>query len=190
MAGDTSDPESVGTADASPGSTGTVESAATAGLLLAVVGIVAWGTGEPFVFPSLGPTAYALATGEGGVPDRGDVFWAHTIGLVAGLVAFHGVVAGGVVESGAETLSLATFRGVDAVGRGALALAGTLSVAGTTLGMLATGRRHAPACATTLIVSLGLLTSPRDAAVVVAAVAALLVVEFVGREAARALVDA
>lgn len=180
--------ESVETGEGSQ-ETSPVRSAAVAGLLLAVVGLVAWGTGEPFVFPSLGPTAYALATGEEGTPNRGDVFWAHAIGLVAGLVAFHGVVAPGVVESGVETPSLATFRGVDAVGRGTLALAGTLSVAGTTLGMLATGRRHAPACATTLIVSLGLLTSPRDAVVVVAAVATLLVVETVGRESARALAD-
>lgn len=58
--------------------------------------------------------------------------------------------------------SLAGFRALTAGDRGALAPAGTLAVAGTTAGTLASGRRHASACATTLIVALGLLTSARD----------------------------
>jgi hypothetical protein len=32
-----------------------------AGLLFTVLGVIAWGSGQPFVFPSLGPTAFVLA---------------------------------------------------------------------------------------------------------------------------------
>ena len=51
--------------------------------------------------------------------------------------------------------------------------------------MVATDYRHAPACATTLIVALGLLTTPREAAVVVLAVAALLATDTGLRRIAR-----
>jgi hypothetical protein len=33
----------------------------SAGLLFAVLGAVAWVTGQPFIFPSLGPSAFVLA---------------------------------------------------------------------------------------------------------------------------------
>lgn len=48
-----------------------------------------------------------------------------------------------------------------------------LSVALTSAPMLATPARHAPACAATLIVSLGILASPRDALVMLGSVVAL-----------------
>lgn len=32
-----------------------------AGLVFTVLGLVAWATGRPFVFPSLGPSAFVLA---------------------------------------------------------------------------------------------------------------------------------
>nr|WP_225870729.1 hypothetical protein [Halosegnis rubeus] len=50
---------------------------------------------------------------------------------------------------------------------------------------MASDYRHAPACATTLIVSLGLLTTPREAAVVMLAVGALLATEVGLRRGAR-----
>jgi hypothetical protein len=61
-----------------------------AGALLAVTGVVAWATGTPFVFPSLGPTAYLLASQR--TRDRGAlarVVAGHAVGVVAGLGAYH-----------------------------------------------------------------------------------------------------
>lgn len=60
-----------------------------AGLLLVLLATVAWATGRPFVFPSLGPSAYALATdGEGRLSAR-RVIGGHAVGVVAGLTAYH-----------------------------------------------------------------------------------------------------
>jgi hypothetical protein len=56
----------------------------------------------------------------------------------------------------------------------ALAAAGVVSVVLTTAGMVTADLRHAPACATTLIVSLGLLPSLADAAIIGVAILVLL----------------
>jgi len=55
-----------------------------------------------------------------------------------------------------------------------LGASAVVSVGLTTAGMLATDLPHAPACATTLIISLGLLASPVDGVVILAAVILLL----------------
>jgi hypothetical protein len=71
------------------------------------------------------------------------------------------------------TLTAATGPGTLASLR--LAVSGVVAVGLTTVGMLATDTGHAPACATTLIVSLGILSSPLEGAVIVLAVVVLLV---------------
>ncbi|SFR85584.1 HPP family protein [Halomicrobium zhouii] len=141
--------------------------AGRAGALLAGLGGVVWASGLPFVFPSLGPTAYLFATDPDGpesAPRR--VVGGHALGVAAGLVAYH-LVAGDV------TLTAATGPGTLASLR--LAVSGVVAVGLTTVGMLATDTGHAPACATTLIVSLGILSSPLEGAIIVLAVVALLV---------------
>lgn len=136
-----------------------------AGALLAVTGVLAWATGRPFVFPSLGPTAYVLATVErGGTASPRNVLGGHLVGVLAGLAAHHAVAPGLVITTGEPAFALVQFR---------LALAGTLSVALTAGGMLATDTVHPPACATTLIVSLGLLSTPVDGGIIMASVAVL-----------------
>ncbi|NHN60389.1 MULTISPECIES: HPP family protein [Halorussus] len=139
---------------------------ATAGSLLAVVGALAVATGRPFLFPSLGPSAFLLATRPSAptsAPRR--VAGGHAVGVAAGLVAYHALASGMVLTAPPTRLTAAS---------AALAVSGVASVALTTAGMAAADLRHAPACATTLIVSLGLLSSLADALLVVAAVAVLL----------------
>ncbi|PSP81448.1 HPP family protein [Halobacteriales archaeon QS_1_68_20] len=132
-----------------------------AGLLLVLLATVAWATGRPFVFPSLGPSAYALATdGEGRLSAR-RVIGGHAVGVVAGLVAYH------LLAPGLSLASLPPAHSTDAL---RLAASGTLSVALTAAGMVGTRTDHAPAAATTLIVSLGLLADPVDGAVILVAV--------------------
>lgn len=137
-----------------------------AGLLLAVTGAAAVLTGRPFLFPSLGPSAYLLATvprAPTSQPRR--VLGGHAIGVVAGLLAYHAFASGLVVTDPAATMDPDTLR---------LAGSAMVSVSLTTAGMVATDLRHAPACATTLIVGLGLLSTPVDGVVVLAAISLLL----------------
>jgi hypothetical protein len=153
----------------------TLRTGLAAGALLLVSGGAAWLTGLPALFPSLGPTAYVLAdrpTASESQPRR--VLGGHAIGVVAGLACFVLLVGSGSVAAPPAAGSLAGLR---------LAAAGVFSVGLTTGAMLATDLRHAPACATTLIVSLGLLSTPRAGLLVVAAVAALVAVHRAGRVA-------
>ena len=140
-----------------------------ASVLLVLLGGLAWGSGHPFLFPSLGPTAYLLAAR----PDEPEsqpwnVVGGHVVGIVAGLAAFNAVAPGLALTDPSPAFSFDALR---------LAASGVFSVALTTAGMLATDYRHAPACATTLIVSLGLLPSPADGAVVALAVVLLVGVQ-------------
>lgn len=143
-----------------------VRQAGRAGALLAGLGGVVWGSGLPFLFPSLGPTAYLFATDPDAPESRPRaVAGGHAIGVVAGLLAYH-MVAGDVLLTGATGPgTLASLR---------LAVSGVVAVGLTTAGMLATDTGHAPACATTLIVSLGILSSPLEGAIILLAVTGLL----------------
>ncbi|WP_254762475.1 HPP family protein [Natrinema marinum] len=139
-----------------------------AGVLLAVPGALAWLTGEALLFPSLGPSAFLLATGPDGEATRPRrVIGGHLVGIAAGLVAYHTIAPGLVVTASAPMLAGSQFR---------LVASGVLAVALTSGGMLATETGHPPACATTLIVSLGLLPSLVDGALIAVAVVVLVVV--------------
>lgn len=136
-----------------------------AGSLFVVLGAIAWATGQPFVFPSLGPTAFLLAFDRRNDPSRAArIVGAHVIGVAAGLAAWSVVAAGVSLTATPAAFSPEGFR---------LAASATVSVMATTWAMIATDAVHAPACATTLIVSLGLLSTPLQAAVIVASVAVL-----------------
>jgi hypothetical protein len=154
-------------------STGTALRAAA---LLVVAGAAAWATGLPALFPSLGPTAYVLALRPGAPESRPPrVLGGHALGVLAGLACYALLVAGTTVAAPPPAGSVAGLR---------LTAAGVASVGLTTGAMLATDLRHAPACATTLIVSLGLLSTPREGLLVVGSVAALVAVHRLGRVAA------
>ena len=59
-----------------------------AGFLFAVLGLVAWASGQPFVFPSLGPSAFVLAFERRIDRTERTVVGSHAIGALAGLVAY------------------------------------------------------------------------------------------------------
>lgn len=132
-----------------------------------VLGAVAHWARSPLVFPSLGPTAFVLffdPLGPQSSPRNALV--GHAIGAAAGwalLVAFD--LAGQPAAMGA---------GVPWARAAAAAL--SLGVTSALLALLRTP--HAPAGATTLIVSLGLLPRASDLALLLAAVALLLLQAF------------
>jgi chromate transport protein ChrA len=140
-----------------------VATSAYAGGLVALTGLLAAVTGRPLIFPSLGPTAYVLATATGDEQHTArQVVGGHLVGVLAGLLAYHSLAAGSVITAPSATLAMEQFR---------LAASGVLAVTLTTAGMRANDAVHAPACATTLIVSLGLLASLVEVALIVLAVA-------------------
>jgi CBS-domain-containing membrane protein len=110
-------------------------------LTIALLALLAVLTNSPFVFPSLGPTAYLLfiaPLAENSSPRNSIV--GHAIGLICGYAAFE--------LTGAALMIL--FR------------------AG-----------HPPAGATTLIVSLGIISKPKELVIIEAAVVILVAQAFV-----------
>lgn len=150
---------------------GRTRSSLHAALLVAVLGSAAWLAGRPLLFPSLGPSAFVLAAWpdqEESDPER--VVLAHVVGVVAGLFAYHLLGHGHVVTTAVQPLSPQGFW---------LAASSVVAIALTVEGMAYFEVRHPPACATTLIVSLGLLSSVVEGLFVVAAVVALVAVQAV-----------
>ena len=139
-----------------------------AGLLFTVLGTIAWISGQPFIFPSLGPSAFILAFDrQSGRTGRYRIVGSHLIGGVAGFLAWTLIAADLSLIATPPAVSVEGFR---------LAASATVSVVVTSWAMIATDTIHAPACATTLIVSLGLLSTPTQVAIIAASV--LVLVEF------------
>ena len=127
--------------------------------LLALLAVI---TGVPFVFPSLGPTAYQLffsPLAPSSAPRH--AFIGHAIGLVCGYLAFR--------LSRIPMLAVLAGREFD----WRLVLAAALSLAVTAALMILARVGHAPAGATTLIVSLGIITQPSHLVVMELAVVVL-----------------
>lgn len=123
--------------------------------LLAVIAVV---TREPFVFPSLGPTAFLIffaATAPGSSPRN--VVSGHLIGVLCGYAAL--LIFG--LTAVAPDLEDLNWRQVGSV---------TLALCATSALMIWFGVPHAPACATTLIVALGLMRTPAELAILMLAV--------------------
>lgn len=136
-----------------------------AGFLFTVLGLIAWLSGQPFIFPSLGPSAFLLAFDRQGDRTRTyRVVGSHLIGAVAGFLAYLLFAAGVTLTPPPEAFSPDGLR---------LAASGVLSVVVTSWGMIATDTVHAPACATTPIVSLGLLSTPLAVLTIVGSVVIL-----------------
>ena len=152
------------------------DSTAILGLFAFVNGVVSIGvmslaalvTGAPFIFPSLGPTAFLLFyTPIQPASSPRNTLCGHGIGAASGYLA---LVLFGLTDSGP-----ALVEGVhlNRVGAAALSL-------GLTSGLMVWARvPHPPAGATTLIVSLGILTDPSDLAVLMLAVLFLVVQAYV-----------
>ena len=144
-----------------PGGSRTAALHAFAGCALAMVaaGAVALLTGQAWLFPSLGPTA-VLQTEQPTSPSSSprNTVIGHAVALAAGylsLVVFRLTGAGTVLTEGATW---------PRIGAAALSLALTAGV------LVLLDRPHPPAGATTLIVSLGLLTAPSALVVALASV--------------------
>jgi len=120
-------------------------------------------TGAPFIFPSLGPTAFMLfyAPSHPSASPR-NVFCGHLIGVLCGYLA--------LVVFGLTTRGPALAAGVDWANVGAAAL----SLGLTSGAMIWLRTPHPPAGATTLIVSLGILHDPVQLAVLMLAVVLLI----------------
>lgn len=131
-------------------------------IAIAAMAFVALVTGEPFVFPSLGPTAFLLFyTPLLPTASPRNTLAGHFIGAASGYLAL--VVFGLTDAEPALSTSVTGAR----VGAAALSL-------GLTSGLMVWFRvPHPPAGATTLIVSLGILREPAQLLVLMLAVAML-----------------
>ncbi len=133
------------------------------GLYVGLLGIIVWVAGRPFVFPSLGPTALVLALRPAENSAR-QVLGGHLCGIIAGLLVYHTLASGLIVTTVHAPFSTNSLW---------LAASGALSVILTSGGMLFTRTVHAPACATTLIISLGLLPAVVEGGIIMVAVTIL-----------------
>lgn len=132
------------------------------------LGALAWITGQPFLFPSLGPSAYLLATGEKPRAQGAyHVIGGHAIAGVAGLLAYMVFAPGLIVVDAFEQGQHFSTE----VGK--LVLSGIAAMVVTTVGMLWSDTNHPAACATTLIVALGLMSTVVDIVIIVISVALL-----------------
>lgn len=121
-------------------------------------------TGSPFVFPSLGPTAFLFFYTPTAPPaSPRNTIIGHGIGVLAG---YFSLVVTGLTAAGPAL----------AVGvTGPRVLAAGLSL-GLTAGLMVLLRApHPPAGATTLIVSLGIITKPLQLVILMGAVVLLIV---------------
>lgn len=137
-------------------------------IAIGVMSLIAFVTGEPFIFPSLGPTAFLLFyTPLLPAACPRNTLGGHAIGAAAGYLAL--VVFGLTDAAPALATSVTGAR----IGAAALSL-------GLTSGVMVLARvPHPPAGATTLIVSLGIFREPEQLLVLMVAVALLVVQGFV-----------
>lgn len=133
-------------------------------IAIGVMALVAYVTGQPFVFPSLGPTAFLLFyTPLQPAASPRNTVCGHAIGAAAGYVS---LVLFGLTEAAP---ALATEVTSARIGAAALSL-------GLTSGAMVWAKvPHPPAGATTLIVSLGILRKPEQLVVLMVAVVLLVV---------------
>ena len=125
-------------------------------------------TGQPFIFPSLGPTAFLLFyTPTLPAASPRNTICGHAIGAAAGYLSL--VIFGLTAAAPALSAGVTWNR----VGAAALSL-------GLTSGLMVWLRvPHPPAGATTLIVSLGILRTPAQLAVLMLAVVLLVIQGYV-----------
>ncbi len=134
---------------------------------IGLMSLVALATGQPFIFPSLGPTAFLLFyTPMQATASPRNTLCGHFIGAVAGYLS---LVIFGLLDAGpALQVGVSWTR----VGAAALSLALTAG------GMVWLRVPHPPAGATTLIVSLGLLTTIPELVVLMLGVLLLVIQGF------------
>ena len=120
-------------------------------ITIGLLALLALLTGSPFVFPSLGPTAYLFffsPLAEASSPRN--TILGHAIGLICGYGAF------------ALTVASSPPFGLHPGVHGPRVLAAALSLSATGALMALFRVSHPPAGATTLIVSLGIISQPKE----------------------------
>ncbi len=128
-------------------------------ITIGLLALLALLTGSPFVFPSLGPTAYLFffsPLAEASSPRN--TILGHAIGLICGYGAF------------ALTVASSPPFGLHPGVHGARVLAAALSLSATGALMALFRVSHPPAGATTLIVSLGIISQPKELVIIEVAV--------------------
>lgn len=136
------------------------------GSLLGIVGLAGLATGQPWLFPSLGPTAYLIAE----QPEQSSArVWntvvGHLVGLATGILAVT-LLGVGTAPSPMSTGRLAPVR----VGASVVAALATLPI----LNLLRAS--HPPAAATMLLITLGGLPPTSHTALTVLAGSATLAI--------------
>ena len=128
-------------------------------ITIAVLALLALVSRNPFVFPSLGPTAYLLFFSPlAKTCSPRNTILGHAIGLICGYAAF--------VVTGAGALPFGVHPGIF----WPRILAAALSLSATGAFMVLFDISHPPAGATTLIVSLGIISLPRELVIIEVAV--------------------
>lgn len=136
--------------------------AAISAPLIGLMGLLAYLLREPLLFPSLGATVYLfLSTPLAPVASPRHAVIGHGVGIAAGYLSL--ACFGQLGQPDVLDLGMTPGR----IGATALAIALTGAI------LILLGTAHPPAGATTLIVSLGLLATPRRALAMLAAVAIL-----------------
>lgn len=119
------------------------------GVMLSVLGIIALISQLPFIFPSLGPTAFLLATNPlAKISSPKNIILGHLIGVLCGYFA---LTIFGLTDSPSIFISGISPQFIGAA---------IISIALTSLFMVLFSVEHPPAGATTLIVSLGVMNTP------------------------------
>ena len=135
-----------------------------AGLSIGIITAVAYWSNHPLVVPSLGPTAFLIFNRSQSVVARPrNAVLGHLVGAVAGYVSLlcFGLAHAPSVTSGGLT--------PPRIGAAALSIGLTSAV------MILANVEHGPAGATTLIVSLGFMTTPASLGLLMAGVLSLVV---------------
>jgi CBS-domain-containing membrane protein len=129
-------------------------------LTIAILAAVAMVSHVPFIFPSLGPTAFLLFfTPTAPTASPRNTLYGHAIGIVCGY--------GSLWLTGLQDAASAAVAGVDEP----RILAAALSLASTGALMILARAAHPPAGATTLIIALGIVTQPFHLVIIEVAVA-------------------
>lgn len=125
---------------------------------IGILAIIAALTKQPFLFPSLGPTAFLLfLDAQGAQAAPRNVFCGHLIGVLAGYLA---LVIFGLTAAKPDLTNITAPR-IGAV---------TLCLCLTTSLMVWLQVPHSPAASTTVMVGLGLLRTPEQLSVLMLAV--------------------
>lgn len=129
---------------------------------IAIMAAVGWISHTPFIFPSLGPTAFLFFfTPNSPTASPRHTIYGHAIGIGCGAFALW---VTGLQHSPALTADTINTQHV---------LAAAMSLALTGALMILLKAAHPPAGATTMIISLGLITLPKNMLMIEIAVAAL-----------------